>query len=99
MMGIRIEVDDGEPIADAVRRFRRLIQAEGAFPLYHCKWHKKRNDFFVKPSTLNRRRRWIVRVRRRGRGFYNPDPALWWADDLLAKPGRSWGPAGRDVHI
>jgi ribosomal protein S21 len=96
-MGLRIELHDHEPISDALRRFRKRIQAEGAFPLYHCKWHKKRHDCYLKPSVLNRRRRWIVRVRKRGCGLYNQDPDLYWADDLETRPRRSWGPIGRYV--
>ena len=29
-MGIRIEVEEGEPITDAIGRFRRLIRAPGS---------------------------------------------------------------------
>jgi ribosomal protein S21 len=96
-MGVWIELEEGEPIADAIRRFRKLIQAEGAFPLHHCKWHKKRNDFYLKPSILNRRRRWRTRVRKKGCGASGPDPDYAWADDLLLRPRRSWGPTGRRV--
>jgi ribosomal protein S21 len=87
-LGIRIEVGYDEPIADALRRFRKLILANGAFPLYHCKWHKPRRDLYQKPSVLRRRRRWITVVRKRGRGLYSPDPDYDWADDLLLKPRR-----------
>src|SRR4051794_7355205 len=96
-MGVRVDVEGGEPIAAAVRRFRAAILAEGAFPLHHCKWHKKRHDRYTKPSVLNRRRRWITRLRKKGRGGYNPEPAYWWADDLETMPRRSRGPAGRWV--
>lgn len=96
-MGVWIEVEEGEPIADALRRFRKLIRAEGAFPLNHCKWHKKRNDLYLKPSVLNRRRRWIIRVRKRGCVTYNPDPDNDWANDIETMPRRAWGPMGRFV--
>jgi ribosomal protein S21 len=95
-MGVRIELEEGEPIADALRRFRKLICAEGGYPLHHpCKWHKRSHRYFVKPSVLNRRRRWIVRVRKRGCGGYNPQWEYHWADDLCTRPRRSWGPMGR----
>ena len=96
-MGVWIELDQGEPIADALRRFRKLINAEGGFPLHHCKWHKKRPDDYVKPSTLNRGRRWIVRLRKKGCGAYGPDPDYFWSDDILTSPRRSYEPTGRWV--
>lgn len=62
-MGIRIEVEEGEPIEDALRRFREQILAEGGYPLIlACKWQKRSPRFYLKPSVLNRRRRWITRV-------------------------------------
>jgi hypothetical protein len=81
-MGVWIELEQGEPIKDALRRFRKLILAEDAYPLYHCKWHKSNPRFYVKPSVLNRRRRWRTRVRKKGCGAYNPEPEYAWADDL-----------------
>jgi ribosomal protein S21 len=96
-MGIWIEVEDGEPIADALRRFRKLIRAEGAYPLNHCKWHKPRRDIYLKPSILNRRRRWNDRVRKRGGGHYSPEWELDWADDIEMRPRRAMGPLGRYV--
>src|SRR4051812_18435484 len=66
-MGVRIEVKEGEPITDTLRRFCKLILAEGGYPLiYPCKWHKRNPRCYVKPSVLNRRRRWITRVRKLG---------------------------------
>jgi ribosomal protein S21 len=96
-MGIRIEVAEGELIADALRRFRKLIRAEGAYPLNHCKWHKPRRDIYLKPSILNRRRRWNDRVRKRGCGRYNRCWELDWADDIEMRPRRAMGPLGRHV--
>lgn len=92
-MGVRIELEEGESIEDALRRFRKLIYAEGAFPLLHCKWHKKRHDFYLKPSILNRRRRWVIRANKSHGGARYPDPDQWWVDDALTRPRRSWGPA------
>jgi ribosomal protein S21 len=94
-MGVRIELDEGEPIEAALRRFRKQLFAEGGFPLiYPCKWHKRSPRFYVKPSVLNRRRRWIARARKRGAGLYSQDWQYDWADDLELKPRRSWGPLG-----
>ena len=93
-MGLRIELEECESIADAIHRFRGLILAAGGFPLYHCKWHKKRHDCYVKPSVLNRRRRWVSTVRKRGSGLYSPEPDYDWADDLENRPRRSWGRLG-----
>jgi ribosomal protein S21 len=96
-MGVWIELEEGEPITDSLRRFRKLIQAEGAYPLHHCKWHKPRRDFYLKPSILNRRRRWIIRARKKGPGPFIPDPDYEWADDIETRPRRAWGPTGRRV--
>jgi hypothetical protein len=97
-MGVRIGVEEGESIADALRRFRKQILAEGGYPLiYPCKWPKRSPRFSVKPSELNRRRRWVIRVRKRGYGGYNPEWEYDWADDLETRPRRSWGPLGRVV--
>jgi ribosomal protein S21 len=96
-MGIRIGVEEGEPIADAIGRFRRLIRVQGAYPLNHCKWHKPRRDIYRKPSILNRRRRWNDRVRKLGGGLYSQDRAIDWADDSLMRPRRAMGPLGRYV--
>ena len=96
-MGVWIEVGEDEPITDAIRRFRKLILAEGAFPLYHCKWHKKRHDCYVKPSALRRRRRWLTKVAKRRCKHYSPDPDYDWADDLEFRPRRSWGRLG--LHV
>jgi hypothetical protein len=51
----------------------------------------------VRPSVLNRRRRWIIRVRKRGCGVYNPEWEYDWADDHEPRPRRSRGPLGRVV--
>ena len=96
-MGVWIEVEEGEPIKVALRRFSEMICAEGAYPLAHCKWHKARRDIYLKPSILNRRRRWNDRVRKRGGGRYNEEWKLDWADDSLMRPRRAMGPLGRHV--
>jgi len=96
-MGVRIEVAEGESIAEAIRRFCKLILAEGAFPLHHCKWHKKRHDCYLKPSVLGRRRRWLTKVAKRGCKIYNPEPEYDWADDLEFRPRRAWGRLG--LHV
>ena len=84
-------MEEGEPIADALRGLRKLIHAEGAYPLLHCKWHKPRRNIYLKPSILNRRRRWNDRVRKRGGGGYSPEWEYDWADDLELRPRRAMG--------
>jgi hypothetical protein len=57
MMGVRIEVRDGESIEQAVKRFRELVWrygppgAGGKRP----RWHKKPFGYYLKPSVLQRR--------------------------------------------
>lgn len=97
-MGVRIELIGYEPIENELRRFRSLILAEGGHPLiYPCKWHKPSPRFYLKPSVLKRRRRWIIAVRKRGRGVYSSDWEYDWVDDLELRPRRSRGPMGRYV--
>lgn len=98
-MGIRIEVEAGEPIQVALHRLRKQILANGGYPLiYPCKWHKKSSRFYVKPSVLNRRRRWVRRVRRKGQGLYSENWEYDWAYDLEIRPRRAWGRLGKVVH-
>jgi ribosomal protein S21 len=63
-MGVRIEVEEGELIVDALRRLRRLLKGEGGFPLFHVRWHKKRHDRYQKPGVFRRRRRWVAVAKR-----------------------------------
>jgi hypothetical protein len=97
-MGVRTELEEDEPVANALRRFRKQLMAEGGYPLiYPCRWHKRNPRFYVKTGVLSRRRRWIVRARKRGGGLYSPEWEYDWADDLETRPRRSWGPMGRMV--
>ncbi len=91
-MGIRIEIEECEPIQVALHRLRKQILANGGYPLIDpCKWHKKSPRFYVKPSVLKRRPRWIIRVRGMGHGLYSPNWEYDWADDIETRPRRSWG--------
>ncbi|WP_168221886.1 small ribosomal subunit protein bS21 [Aquisphaera giovannonii] len=96
-MGIRIEVEEGEPIAAALKRFRQQLRAEGDHPLHRHKWHKPNPRFYTKPSVLNRRRRWIIRAKKRSPCGMSPDPDYDWVDDMEMRPRRSWGRVGRHV--
>lgn len=97
-MGIRMELEDGEPIADALRRLRKLILAEDVTLLYpNGRWDKKRRDVYTKPCVLRRRRRWLIRARRKRCAIRSPAPEAAWADDLCNRPRRSYGPMGRYV--
>jgi hypothetical protein len=98
-MGIWIELEKDEPIKDALSRFRKLIHAEGAYPLRHCKWHKPRRDIYLKPSILNRRRRWIIRARKKSYGPSIPNPDYEWADDIETRPRSAWGQTGWRVVV
>ena len=64
-MGVRVEVAEGEPIAEAIKRWRNLIRAEGGFPIIYPKWHKRRYDCYCKPSIYRRRVRWVTKTRKR----------------------------------
>jgi ribosomal protein S21 len=87
-MGVRVEVAEGEPIADAILRFKRLLREDGGYPISQARWHKKRYDRYQKPSVYRRRRHWVA-VERRIRGW-GPgpmyDPYYTWE----LRPRRYW---------
>jgi ribosomal protein S21 len=66
-MGVRVEIEDGESLADGLKRLRVLLHEEGGHPISHAKWHMRRVDRYEKPSILRRRRRWVA-VEKRVRG-------------------------------
>ena len=96
-MGLRIEVEEGELIADVLKRFQRLIDENGGFPIHVYKWHKKRYDYYQKPSIYRRRRQWLTEVsQRRGHGTTsNAEPEDEWIDDLFMRPARAWADVNR----
>ena len=59
-MGVRVEIQDGESLADGLKRLRVLLHEEGGYPIFHAKWHKGRQDRYEKSSVLRRRRRWVA---------------------------------------
>jgi ribosomal protein S21 len=59
-MGLRIEVREGEPLAQAFRRLRRLTHGHDG-PLKRPRWHKNQRDYYLKPSTLRRRKALLAR--------------------------------------
>ena len=67
-MGVRVEIEEGEPLAGALKRLRVLLYEEGGHPISHDKWHKRRLDRYEKPSVLRRRRRWVA-IAKRMRGW------------------------------
>jgi hypothetical protein len=67
-MGVRVEIEDGESLAEGLKRLRVLLHEEGGHPICHAKWHKRRLDRYEKPSILRRRRRWVA-VEKRIRGW------------------------------
>ena len=59
-MGAWVEIEDGESLADSLKRLRILLHEDGGHPISHAKWHKRRLDRYEKPSILRRRRRWVA---------------------------------------
>jgi|GEM_PF-4840934 len=57
-MGIRIEVLDGEPIEQAILRFRKKVREEGppGAGWNRPPWHKGELGSYLKPSELRRRK-------------------------------------------
>ncbi|QEL15872.1 30S ribosomal protein S21 [Limnoglobus roseus] len=56
-MGVRVEVRDGESLAEAVKRFRESVWRQGppGAGRKRPKWHKRPLDYYLKPSELARR--------------------------------------------
>ncbi|MDY3556994.1 30S ribosomal protein S21 [Gemmata sp. JC717] len=56
-MSVKVIVRDGESIADALKRFRRLVQRAGppGTNVKKPKWHKNQLTFYLKPSERRRR--------------------------------------------
>ena len=59
-MGVRIEVREDEPIAEALRRFRKLVYRHGP-PGKRPRWHKNQLRHYLKPSTLRRRKELLAK--------------------------------------
>lgn len=95
VMGVRVEIEYGESIADGLKRLRRLLHDEGGHPISHAKWHKRRLDRHEKPSILRRRRRWVA-VEKRIRGWQSGPADLSHADYFFTfelRPRRLWPPS------
>jgi ribosomal protein S21 len=59
-MGVRIEVREDEPIAEAIRRFQKLVYRHGP-PGKRPRWHKNQLGYYLKPSTLRRRKELLAK--------------------------------------
>lgn len=97
-MGVRVEVDDGEPLARVLKRLSTLLHEEGGHPIIHARWHKRRLDCYEKPSILRRRRRW-VEVEKRIRHWAPSEDSVMTSYYILElRPRRLWSPrsAARD---
>jgi ribosomal protein S21 len=93
-MAVRVEVEEGEPLAGALKRLRHLLHEEGGHPICHAKWHKRRFDRYEKPSILRRRRRWVA-IEKRIRGWEAGPRDLSWSDWFFTfelRPRRLWPP-------
>lgn len=93
-MGVRVEVEEGEPLADALKRLRVLLHAEDGYPICHAKWHKRRLDRYEKPSVLRRRCRWVaIEKRIRGRAAGPEDLSYFnYFFTFELRPRRLWPP-------
>jgi ribosomal protein S21 len=58
MMGIRVEVREGETIEQALKRFRELVWRFGPpMALKRPRWHKNQLKYYLKPCDRRRRDR------------------------------------------
>lgn len=65
-MGIRVVLQKGETVQQALRRLNEQILECNRWPVYMPYNHKKSPAYYEKPSALKRRRRLVVRLNRRG---------------------------------
>ena len=79
-MGVRIVVQNGETIEQAVKRFKKLVWrfgppgAGGKLP----RWHKPPLDHYLKPGELRRRAEYVAaRERRRIGPRLKPQSPFW----------------------
>lgn len=93
-MGLRIELEDGESLAEGLKRLRRLLYENGGHPIGHDKWHKRRLDRYEKPSILRRCRQWVA-VEKRIRGWSAGPMDLSYENYFFIfelRPRRLWPP-------
>jgi ribosomal protein S21 len=91
-MGVRVEVGEGEALADALKRLRILLHEEGGHPIVHAKWHKGRSDRYEKPSVLRRRQRWVA-IEKQIRGWAPAPDDQPYLNNVFAfelRPRRLW---------
>jgi hypothetical protein len=72
-MGVRVVVHEWETVGHALFRLKEQILADNRWPVFELYSHKKSPQHYQKPSTLKRRRRWVIRINRRGgsvKGFW-----------------------------
>jgi small subunit ribosomal protein S21 len=58
-MGLRMRLHDGEPIGQALRRFKKLLARAG------MAWELRRRAYFVDPSQVRRARQFQKRFKAR----------------------------------
>jgi ribosomal protein S21 len=58
-MGVRTRVHDGEPIGQALRRFRQLLAREGVT------WEMRRRAYLTDPTQVRRAKRFQKRFKAR----------------------------------
>ncbi len=97
-MSVWIELEEGEPIADCGSAgFASSSSPRVPTHSTTASGTNQGENVYLKPSILNRRRRWNDRVRKRGGGLYSPEWEDDWFDDIEMRPRRAMGSLGRYV--
>lgn len=81
-MAIKVEIQDGEPIEQALRRLQTKVRAESG-----RSWCKRRFGYYEKPSALKRKAKKMKALSIQSGG------SLWLKIDLRAQFSRSGGTA------
>jgi hypothetical protein len=87
-VGAKVVVWDGEPLEHALERLKQKIHYGNRWPVYLPKPTKRRQDYYMKPGELERRRDSLAKSRRR----FHSENAHWLSEFsgkqkvLLRKP-------------
>ena len=65
IVGVKVQVREGESLEQAFRRLRQLIFKENRWPLYKSKPTKRRQTYYQKPCELRRQRESLAKTRQR----------------------------------
>jgi ribosomal protein S21 len=64
-VSVKVIVGEGEPLTEAIRRFRRMVRKAGVQSGLRPRYGKKSLAFYKKPSELKREKKLVDLIRKR----------------------------------